>query len=97
MTAPRRKKPVRAGRVTAYEPWDATWAKLFIGTDGWTPPAQIKLVHGKASGTYSAAFLDEKGHPVEVYARFRVIGRQVEITEQGFRASYRWSGKAGAK
>lgn len=93
----RRKKPARAARVTAYRPWDATWAKLFIGTDGWTPPAQIKLVHGKASGTYSATFTDEKARPIEVYARFRVDGGQVEITEQGLRASYRLTVKGGAK
>lgn len=93
----RRKKPARAPRITAYRPWDETWAKLFIGTDGWTPPDQIKLVHGKASGTYSAIFLDQKGGPVEVYARFRVIGGKIEITEQGLRASYRWTLKGRQK
>jgi len=94
----RRKKPVRARRVTAYRAWDADWAKLLLTGDGWTPPTQVKLVHGKTGGTISAVFSDEKNHPVEAYSRFRLTkDGLVEITEQGLRKSFRWSIKGGAK
>lgn len=96
--AVRRKKPVRARRVTAYRPWDADWAKLLLAGDGWTPPTRIKLVHGKTGGTFSAVFLDEKNHPVEAYSRFRLTkDGLIEITEQGLRKSFGFSLKGGAK
>ena len=93
-----RKKPVRARRVTAYRQWDADWAKLLLPGDGWTAPDQVKLVHGKTSGTISAVFLDKKNHPVEAFSRFRLTkAGEVEIIEQGLRKTYRWSLKGGAK
>ena len=97
MTA-RRKKPVRARRITSYQPWDADFADLFILSDGWTPPAEVKLVHGRTSGTLSGAFRDEKGKTVEAYVRFRLNkAGGGEITERGLRASYRWPAKGGAE
>lgn len=90
MTA-RRKKPVRARRVTAYRPWDADFASLFMAPDTWTPPDQVKLIHGKTSGTFTAVFKDERGHPMEAYARVQFSAGSIIITEQGLRASYRWS------
>lgn len=97
MTA-RHKKPGRSPRVTAYRPWDAHWAELLLAGDGWTPPAQVKLVHGKTSGTFSAVFSDEKGHTVEAFSRFRLTkAGSVEITEQGLRKSFGWTLKGGPK
>lgn len=97
MTA-RRKKPVRARRVTAYRAWDADWERLLQPGDGWTAPDRVKVVYGKTGGTISAVFLDEKNHPVEAFCRLRVTkAGEVEIVEQGLRKTYRWSMKGSCK
>jgi hypothetical protein len=96
--AARRKKPVRARRVTTYRAWNADWASMFLLSDGWTAPEHVKIVRGKKGGTLSAVFLDEQDHPVEVFSRFRMTrDGEIEIIEQGLRKSYRWSFKAAAK
>lgn len=95
MTA-RRKKPVRARRVTAYRAWDADWAKLFDVPKTWTAPASIKLVHGKAAGTFSARFVTQRGEQILASCRFRLTkDGLIEILDQTFTQVFRW--KAAAK
>lgn len=95
----RRKKPARAPRIAVFRPWDDVWAKLLLAGDGWTPPDQVKIIHGVRSGTVTAIFKDEKGHHVEAYSRFRMTatGALIEVTEQGLRKSFSWSLKGAAK
>ena len=97
MTA-RRKKPAPARRVTGFTPWDKELADLFLVPDNWTPPTQIKVVHGKTGGTFSAVFTDPKGGRAEAYARVRFLkAGGARIVEQGLRQSFRFALKGAAK
>lgn len=94
----RRKKPTRARRVVDHMPWDPELAKLFLVPESWTVPALIKVIHGKAGGTFSAVFIDEKGGRAEAYARVRFTkAGGARVVEQGLRQSFRFGVKSGAK
>lgn len=94
----RRKKSAPARRITGHTPWDAELADLFLAPDDWTPPAQIKVVHGKAGGTFSAVFTDTRGGRAEAYARVRFLkSGGARIVEQGLRQSFRFHPKDSAK
>ncbi len=90
----RRKKPARK---TEWKAWNADFAKGFGGAVDWTPPAHVKVVTGRSSGSMTAVFTDPDGKPVEGFIKFRAQGGEWKIVDNGFRIVVRMTLKGGAK